>query len=356
MREEIQDQMTDARPTRVGFIGTGVMARDHLEQMLARDDTLVAAACEPAPGNWAQAIELFDRHGATVPPNEPDWEKFAARFAGELDAVFILTPHALHFAQATACLEAGFDVLLEKPMVVTADEAEALIATRDRTGRLLVVAFQGSLSPQVREASRLLRSGELGSILNISATAWQNWATLTTGTWRQQPDLSGGGFLFDTGAHMLNTIADLAGEDFTEVAAWLEDDGRPVDIRAAVIGRLASGALVTMNACGRAIPSCHSEIRVFTTEAILRTGIWGETLEIQRSGSSALRKVRAVAGMPVWEQFLNVRNGLIPNPSPPEVGLRMARLWDAIRASSANDGGVVRLPANHPAPIAAAAR
>ena len=218
-------------------------------------------------------------------------------------------------------------------MVMTADEATELIETRDRTGRLLVVAFQGSLSPQVREASRMLRSGELGSILNINAVAWQDWASQTEGTWRQQPELSGGGFLFDTGAHMLNTVSDLAGEDFAHVAAWMEDDGRPVDIRAVVMGRLASGALVTMNACGSAIPSCHSDIRVFTTKAILRTGIWGEALELQRAGAGRLSKVRSVAGMPVWEQFLNVRSGHAPNPSPPEVGLRMARLWDAIRAS-----------------------
>ena len=336
--------MTYEQATRVGFIGTGVMARSHLQDMLGRDDTTVVAVCEPSPAAYAKGVELFDRHGLPAPANEPDWQRFVATFAGQLDAAFILTPHAFHFAQATACLEAGLDVLLEKPMVLTADEARALIATRDRTGRLLVVAFQGSLSPQVREASRLLRSGELGAILNISATTWQNWSTITTGTWRQEPDLSGGGFLFDTGAHMLNTVADLAGEDFTEVAAWLEDDGRPVDIRAAVIGRLASGALVTMNACGSAIPSCHSQIQVFTTEAILRTGIWGETLEIQRSGASAPRRVRAVAGMPVWDQFLNVRSGRIPNPSPPEVGLRMARLWDAIRESSSLAGAVVRLP------------
>ena len=338
--------MTDAGLTRVGFIGAGIMARSHLDDILVRDDTQVVAVCEPAPANYAQAIELFDRHGRPAPPNEPDWERFVATWAGELDAVFIITPHAFHFAQAMACLEAGVDVLLEKPMVMTADEARALIATRDRTSRLLVVAFQGSLSPQVREASRLLRSGELGDILNVSATAWQNWSTLTTGTWRQQPELSGGGFMFDTGAHMLNTVADLAGEDFSEVAAWLEDDGRPVDIRAAVMGRLASGALVTMNACGAAIPSCHSDIRVFTTGAILRTGIWGETLEIQRSGAAALRKVRSVATIPVWEQFLNVRAGRVPNPSPPEVGLRMARLWDAIRASAADAGAVIRLPSD----------
>ena len=348
--------MTDEQQTRVGFIGAGIMARAHLREMLLREDTTVVAVCEPSPANYAQAIEMFDQHGLPAPPNEPDWRKFLATFGDQLDAVMIITPHAFHFAQASACLEAGLDVLLEKPMVMTADEARDLIAIRDRTERLLVVAFQGSLSPQVREASRLLRSGELGPILNISATVWQDWATLTAGTWRQDPALSGGGFLFDTGAHMLNTVSDLAGEDFTEVAAWLEDDGRPVDIRAAVMGRLASGALVTMNACGSAIPSCHSDIRVFTSGAILRTGIWGETLEIQRSGATALRKVRSVAGIHVWEQFLNVRSGRIPNPSPPEVGLRMARLWDAIRESASRSGTVVRLPAAAPtvevAPVA----
>lgn len=334
-----------ARParTRVGFIGTGVMARYHLDDILTRDDTDVVAVCEPSAGNYDLAKQVFARHGRPVPPNEPDWQRFVSRFAERLDAVFIITPHALHFAQARACLEAGIDVLLEKPMVMSAEEATALIEARDRTGRLLVVAFQGSLSPQVREASRLLRSGELGPILNVNALAWQNWATLTDGTWRQVPELSGGGFLFDTGAHMLNTVADLAGEEFSQVAAWMEDDGRAVDIRAVVMGRLASGALVTMNACGSAIPSCHSDIRVFTSKAIIRTGIWGERLELQRSGRGQLRRVRSVEPMPIWQQFLNVRAGA-ENPSPPEVGLRMARLWDAIRTSAANDGIVVRPP------------
>lgn len=344
--------MAESKHTRVGFIGLGVMARAHLGEMLRRPDTEVVAVCEPSGPAFAAAAELFDQHGLAVPPNEPDWIRFVPSFADQLDAVFIITPHVLHFAQASACLEAGLDVLLEKPMVMTADEATALIETRDRTGRLLVVAFQGSLSPQVREASRLLRSGELGPILNINAVAWQDWATLTDGTWRQRPELSGGGFLFDTGAHMLNTVSDLCGEDFAQVAAWLEDDGRKVDIRAVVMGRLASGALVTMNACGSAIPSCHSDIRVFTTKAILRTGIWGETLELQRAGAGRLRKVRSIAPMPVWEQFLNVRDGREPNPSPPEVGLRMARLWDAIRESAARDGAVIANPSARPAQVA----
>jgi predicted dehydrogenase len=340
--------MPSQRRIRVGFIGLGVHARDHLGGILRGGQTDVVAVCEPAPVAYAAAAQMFDQHGLPLPPNEPDWVRWVATYAGQLDAVIIITPHVLHFAQASACLDAGLDVLLEKPMVMTADEATALIETRDRTGRLLVVAFQGSLSPQVREAARLIRSGELGPILNISAVAWQNWATLTEGSWRQQPEQSGGGFLFDTGAHMLNTVADLAGEDFAEVAAWLEDDGRPVDVRSVVMGRLASGALVTMNACGAAIPSCHSDIRVFTSKAIIRTGIWGEMLELQRAGSIRLRKVASIKPVPVWDQFLNVRAGREVNPSPPEVGLRMARLWDAIRDSAGRGGAVVSLPTGDP--------
>jgi predicted dehydrogenase len=238
-------------------------------------------------------------------------------------------------------MEAGLDVLLEKPMVMNAAEARNLIAARDRTGKLLVVAFPGSLSPQIRTAVRLLRSGELGELLTISGVAWQNWGPNTSGTWRQQPDISGGGFMFDTGAHLLNTVTDLAGEDFVEVAAWLDHRHRPVDVLGTVMGRLASGPLVTLHACGEAIPSCDSDVRVFCSKAILRTGIWGERLELQRSGRKQLKTVRVPPSLGVWEQFLAVRNGQMPNPCPPEVGLRMARLWDAIQASAAQHGAPV---------------
>jgi predicted dehydrogenase len=337
--------MIGSERIRVGFIGMGTMARFHLGDLLGRADTQVVAFCEPSDGAARAAGDAFTRRGLDVPPNEPEWQQFVATYARQLDVVFIATPHHLHFVQAVACLEAGLDVLLEKPMVMTAAEAMALIEARDRTGRLLVVAFQGSLSAQVREASRILQSGELGRILNVNAMVWQNWASVTDGSWRQDPLISGGGFLFDTGAHMLNTVADLAGEPLAEVAAWLENDDRSVDVRAVVMARLASGALVTMNACGSAIPSCHSDIRVFTTGGILRTGVWGEALELQRAGARRLRKVTGLPSVSVWQRFLNVRLGRLPNPSPPEAGLRMARLWDAIRESALRNGSVVGVPA-----------
>ena len=321
------------------MIGCGGMARHHIPNMLQQQDTTrIAVVCEPSPDAYAATAALFEEAGLEPPPNEPNLEHLLADYAADLDATFIITPHVYHHDQTTACLEAGLDVLLEKPMVMNAAEARSLIETRDRTGKLLVVAFPGSLSPQIRTAVSMIRSGELGSLLSVSATVWQGWGPGTVGKWRQQPEISGGGFLFDTGAHMLNTVSDLVGEDFYEVAAWLDNYGRPVDTLGAVIGRLESGVLVTLHGCGEAIPSCSSDVRVFCSKAILQTGIWGERLKIQRHGRKQLRTVKVPPSLGVWEQFLAVRAEQIPNPCPPEVGLRMARLWDAIQASAAQNG------------------
>ncbi len=334
-------------PVRVAVIGVGGMARYHIRQMLKMQSTTrIVAMCEPSKAMALEAANVFVEAGLPPPPNQQDWRRLIAEYGAELDAVFIITPHALHHDQARASLEAGMDVLLEKPMVMTAHEARSLIETRDRTGRLLVVAFPGSLSPQVRLASQLLRANELGRILTISGLVWQNWGPLTVNTWRQEPALSGGGFLFDTGAHLLNTIADLAGEDFSEVAAWFVQNGRPVETLAVAMGRLASGGLVTFHACGEAVPSCASEIRVFCEKGILHTGIWGETLAVQHTGDQPPTPIPVPPSLGVWEQFLAVRSGRIPNPSPPEVGLRMAKLWDAIRASAANHGMPVKCEGN----------
>lgn len=334
----------NSSPVQLVVVGCGSMARHHLRIILKHfPETKVPFICEPSDEMYKKSSDLFAEFDRPPPINEPDLTKLLARYGAQLDAAFIITPHALHHDQASACMEAGLDVLLEKPMVMSAEEASSLIETRDRTGKLLVVAFQGSLSPQVRTAAKMLRSGELGPILNISALVWQDWAAMTEGTWRQQPDAAGGGFLFDTGAHMLNTVSDLAGEGFAEVAAWLDNQGRAVDILGVVMGRLESGALVTLNACGDTFPSCSSDVRVLTSKAMLRTGIWGRTLEVQYAEEEGWRQVVVPDSTGVWQQFLAVRDGTIANPSPPEIGLRMARLWDGIQRSAENGGALVKL-------------
>ena len=333
-----------AGPVRVAIIGCGNMARYHLSVMLEHfPDTLVPVVCEPDSEQYEATIAEFKTAGRLAPTNEPDLATLLSIYGPDLDAAFIVTPHVLHHDQTVACLNAGLDVLLEKPMVMNVAEAKSLIEARDRSGRLLVVAFNGSLSPEIRTAATMLRSGQLGPIRSISATIWQNWRELTGISWRQVPDESGGGFMFDTGAHMLNTTADLAGEPFVEVAAWLDNRGANVDISGTVMARLESGALVTMHGSGETVPSCASDIKVFCAEGILHTGAWGKFLEVQQAGQPHFEPVDVPPSVGAWEQFLAVRHGDLPNPSPPEVGLRMAYLWDAIRASAANHGVPVTL-------------
>jgi predicted dehydrogenase len=310
-----------------------------MRAMLAQQDTTeVVVVSEPATEAYNALVAQYQEAGLTPPPNEPDLDKLLASYGSELDAAFIITPHAYHYAQTKACLEAGVDVLLEKPMVVNAQEAEGLIETRDRTGKLLVVAFPGSLSPRIRTATAMLRAGELGDLLTIHGMTWEHWRTPNLGTWRQVPEIAGGGFFFDTGAHMLNTIADLAGEEFTEVVAWFDNRGTPVEIIGVAMAKLASGGMVTFHACGDAGGRARSDIRVACTLGNLYTGIWGEKLAVQRWPNDEWSDIEVPPSLGVWQQFLAVRDGTIANPCPPEVGLRMARLWDAIRASAALNG------------------
>ncbi len=327
--------------TRTALIGAGKMARRHLPLMIETGAEL-RVICEPSPNNYEEALALLEELGAPPPPNEPDLAALLERYAAELDAVFILTPHNLHHDQAKLCMEAGLDVLLEKPMVMNAAEALSLMATRDRSGKLLVVAFQGGLSPQIRAAARMIQSGELGELLNVTGMVWQGWKEATIGTWRQIPAVAGGGFLFDTGAHMLNTLCTLVGEDFATVAAWTDKRGSPVDIDGVVMARLESGALVTINGCGDAMPGLDSEIYLVLSGGVIRTGIYGERLLVRRRGDAEFRSVDLPKMRGAWEQFSQVRAGEIENPCPPEVGLRMAKLWDAIVASAAQDGRPVK--------------
>ena len=325
--------------TRIAMVGCGGMARSHLTRMLEKpEQNQIVVVSEPSEQSYASLDALFSKAGLPTPPNQPDLARLLDDYADKLDAVFIITPHVFHYEQARQCLEAGLDVLLEKPMVMNSQEAVDLIAARDRTKRRLAVAFNGSLSPRIRAASALLRSGEIGAIQSISATVWQDWGKKTHGLWRQIPDIAGGGFMFDTGAHMLNTVCDLAGEDFVEVAAWLDNQSRPVDIIGVVMGRLASGALVTMHASGETINTWSSDVKVFCRGAIIRTDVWGKFLEIQRDGEDVFTPVEFIDPPTVWDQFISMRAGQIENSSPPEVGLRMAKLWDAIQESARQHG------------------
>ena len=101
------------------LIGAGDKGRHHLRQILQSPESAeFVVISEPSERAYETTSKLFGERGLAVLPNQPDLKKLLANHGAELDAAIIVTPHMYHFEQAKACLEAGLDVLLEKPMVM----------------------------------------------------------------------------------------------------------------------------------------------------------------------------------------------------------------------------------------------
>jgi predicted dehydrogenase len=321
------------------FVGAGGIARHHLRALLAAGrSTRVVCIVEPQEANRAAFIAILAEHQRPEPPAFATVrDALGAGLAP--DAAFICSPHKFHCEHILACLRAGLDVLVEKPMVLNAAEARRVIRARDQSGRLLVVAFNGSLSPAIQRAKELIRAGKLGEVRAVNAWLHQRWKSGTTGTWRQQPEISGGGFLFDTGSHLLNTLVHLLDDDIAQVGALQDNRGAPVEIDTVIAGRTRGGALFSVTTTGDSI-HCTSELQIFGTKGVLRTGIWGERLDWkpgeQKDGGREWFPVKLPARRGVWQQFLEVRAGRRPNPCPAEIGLRFARTMDLIRRSVAS--------------------
>ena len=322
------------------IVGTGGMARWHIRSMLTQQRTTrMVGLVEPGAASRKATAEVFAEHGQACPPFY-DSITDLLKAQGPPDAAFICSPHKYHLENARDCLKSGMDVLLEKPMVMNAAEARRLIKLRDATGRLLVVAFPGSLSPAIHKAKDLIKKGVLGRVSCVSAHVHQQWKKGTTGQWRQDPEISGGGFLFDTGSHMVNTVVDLLDEDVVKVAALLDHCGTPVEINSSVSAVSRSGVMISLAGAGDSI-QCRSQVLVFGDKGVLRAGIWGEDLALKTLKDPDFKPVPYPKSKGPWEQFLKVRSGKAENPCPPEIGLRFAKLMDMIR-KSAETGETVR--------------
>ena len=322
------------------MIGCGGMAQYHLTNILKmRDSTKVEALVEPSKKMIKCTSDVFSKFNISLPPVYPSLDKFL-KSEPKTRTAFIITPHNMHFSQTKACLEAGMDVLLEKPMVMNEKEALALIETRDKTGQLLVVAFPGSLSPAIHKAKELIAKNTIGQVVQVAALIYQNWKQALAG-WRQVPRISGGGFLFDTGSHMINTVVDILNDDVDTIFAIQDNKGTPVEICSAITAKTRKGILVNLTGAGYSI-GCNSEIFILGTKGVIRTGAWGEKLEMRKEKEEDLSPVKYPQSTGVWEQFLKVRSGKLKNPCSPEVGLRFARLMEMISASTASGKPVVK--------------
>jgi predicted dehydrogenase len=144
----------------------------------------------------------------------------------DIDVVYISLPNHLHAEWTIRAVEAGKHVLCEKPLALTVDEVDRVIAAADRAGRIVAEAFMYLHHPQVVRALELARGGDLGPLELVSGT----FSFFLTQPDDPRIDRSmGGGSLWDVGCYPVSLARWVAGEEPDRIAAFARFDERGVD-------------------------------------------------------------------------------------------------------------------------------
>ena len=169
-----------------------------------------------------------------------------------IDFVSITTPNNWHFPMARDFLKAGFNVMCEKPMTISVEEALELKALVQESGNVFGLMHTYTGYPMVKLAKNLVDKGELGKIRKVVVKYPQGWLTTAlekTGqmqaSWRTDPKQTGaGGSVGDIGTHAANLAEYITGLDITEISADITTfvEGRPVDDDANSLLRFSNGA------------------------------------------------------------------------------------------------------------------
>jgi predicted dehydrogenase len=138
-----------------------------------------------------------------------------------IEAIYNPLPNHLHVPWTIKALEAGKHVLCEKPIALTAPEAEALIAARERSGRYVAEAFMVRYHPQWLRVRELVRQGRIGDVRAIQC--FFSYTLLDPQNVRNQADIGGGG-LYDIGCYAIATARFVFGADPVRVVGLIDRD------------------------------------------------------------------------------------------------------------------------------------
>jgi hypothetical protein len=164
---------------RFGLIGYGLWGRHHARAIVqAPGATLTAIACRTEDTAAAAARDFPDVRV------HRDYRELLAR--GDVDAVDVVVPNALHAEVGVAALEAGKDVLLEKPLAPTLEGCDRLITAAARTGRVLTIGHELRLSHQWGGIKRLIDAGDLGDVTAAVMTLFRFPYRPGSGGWRYE--------------------------------------------------------------------------------------------------------------------------------------------------------------------------
>lgn len=241
-------------------------------------------------GTWQ---EMLERERA-LPPGE------------RIEAVAIVTPNHMHAAPAIAALEAGFDVIIDKPIADTLAHAQAIAEAVERTGRRIAITHTYTGYPLVKQARQLVRSGRFGAVRRVIVKYTQDWLSRLSDVennkqadWRLDPSRAGDAGAFgDIGTHAANLAEFITGQRIESICADLAMlPGRRIDDDGAALFRLSGGGRGTLTASQILVGDSNDlAISVYCDEAglhwrqeepnILRVGYRDKPTEIWGAGSN----------------------------------------------------------------------
>ncbi|MER5205934.1 Gfo/Idh/MocA family oxidoreductase [Streptomyces sp. NPDC002825] len=212
---------TDPRtPLRVGLVGYGLAGSVFHAPLIAASEDLVLTAV--TTGNPERAAEARAAHPGVRVAARPEelWERGAS---ADLDLIVVASPNKTHVAVATAALEAGLPVVVDKPLAATAAEAHGLAALAEERGLLLSVFQNRRWDSDFRTLRRLLDEGALGRVQRFESR-FERWRPQLKGGWRESgaPEEIGG-LLYDLGSHVVDQALVLFGP---VVSVYAESDVR----------------------------------------------------------------------------------------------------------------------------------
>ncbi|MCI3922961.1 Gfo/Idh/MocA family oxidoreductase [Paenibacillus sp. TRM 82003] len=207
---------------RLGVVGAGGIFRHaHAPAWLAHPEVDIVAISDP----HREAAESFAReHG--VPYVFENYRDLLA--LGELDAIDICAPNALHSEVAVAALRAGLHVFCEKPDAVNPVEARRMAEAAEASGTVLMAMRNNRFTPASQFLKKYVEAGHMGDIYAGRCGWLRRRGIPGRGGWFTTKSLSGGGPLIDLGVHMI------------DVAMWLMGDPKPVSVIGAAYDKFAS--------------------------------------------------------------------------------------------------------------------
>lgn len=239
---------------KIGIIGCGKIAQiRHIPELSVNPDAVLVGYYNPTR---SRAEQMVAKYGGKV------YDDIDSMLADpEIDAVVISLANTAHCDATVKALQAGKDVLCEKPMATTIEECEEMAAAAEKNGRALMIAQNQRLTAAHKYAHQLISEGEIGRILTFRTTFGhggpEGWSINPgKGTWFFNKGIAAMGAMADLGIHKTDLIQYLLDQNVVSVKATLatvdktDEEGRPigVDDNAICLYTMGGGAIGTMTA------------------------------------------------------------------------------------------------------------